>query len=127
MGTRKPNWGAIGLSIFVAIVLIVSIIVFLVTKEGYGQYEPISGWQALKLQGAGFWITAIVCLGLGTVAVKAAIANETGAGAWGRKLQGKTWVTFALIILAAGLIFGPWGKACTDKGNAGVTAPNYGK
>lgn len=125
MAKKKPNWGAIGLGIFGAVVLIVSVIVFLTNKEGYGDYKPISGWEALKMQGAGFWIIAIILNIIGGFVVYGVVANETGGGWLGRKMEGKTSTTIFLILLASALIFGPWGKACTDKANAGVTAPNY--
>lgn len=125
MAKKKPNWGAIGLGIFGAVVLIVSVVVFLTNKEGYGDYKPISGWEALKLQSAGFWVAAVILNILGLGAVYAVYANETGAGSLGEKLSGKTGTTILLLILAAALLFGPYGKACTDKANAGVTAPNY--
>lgn len=54
-----------------------------------------------------------------------AILNETGAGALGRLFKGSSGLTWALIIIALLLFTCPWGKACTDKSNADITAPGH--
>lgn len=122
--TKKfnPAWLLV---IFVPLIFIIAIIAFLTSEDGYGQYPELNGWQALQLQWPGFWVWALIGLIAGSICGLLAYFNESGAGKLGKMLPGKTGLTIVLVILALGLICGPWGKACTDKTNSGVTAPKF--
>lgn len=120
-GKFDPAWL---LAIIIPAMFIFAITVFLKTEDCYKNY-CITGWDVLKLEGASFWLFAIGGLIFGAGLSYLAYANESGSGAIGRKMRGDTSLTIVLVILALGVICGPWGKACTDKGNGGVTAPNY--
>lgn len=113
------------LLIFVPLFFIIGIVVFLSSEDGYGKYPELNGWQALQLQSPGFWVWAFIGLVLGAGFGLMAYFNESGATVIGRMLPGKTGLTILFVILAMALICGPWGKACTDKTNSGVTAPGY--
>ena len=123
MSNKKfnPTWL---LAIFVPIIFIIAIVAFLSSEECYAQY-CITGWQVLKLEWPGFWIFAWGGLGLGLIMWAVAYFNESGTGAIGRKLPGSDGLTITLVLVGLMVMCGPWGKACTDKSNGGVTAPGY--
>lgn len=100
----------------IPLIFIIAIIVFLTTKDCYQQY-CITGWEALKLQWPSFWIWAIG--GLVAAVILLLIARNT------EQVGGSSSKVMALVIVAAILLTAPWGKACTDKANGGVTAPGY--
>lgn len=118
----NPAWL---LLIFVPLFFIIGIIAFLSSEDGTGAYPELNGWQVLQLESPGFWTWAFVGIIAGAACGLLAYFNESGAGWLGRKLPGKTGLTILLCILALAFICGPWGKACTDKTNAGVTAPKF--
>jgi len=102
---------------------------FLSTKDCYGlmggPQTCLTGWEALKLQWPSFWAWVTICSIIGGVCVVIAIYNETGAGKLGRALRGSTGLTIVLLLLALLLFTCPWGRACTDKSNGGITAPGH--
>lgn len=100
----------------VPLIFIIAVVVFLSTKDCYQQY-CITGWDVLKLQWPSFWVFALGGVILSVICFYLAYNNEQKAGSTGK--------TIVLVILALLLLCGPWGKACTDKANGGVTAPGY--
>ncbi len=110
------------LAILVPLFIIIGVAVFLNSKDCD---TCLTGWAVLKLEWPSFWTFVVIGIILGIVALYFAYANESGNGAVGRKLHGNTGFTVLMIILAIALMAGPWGKACTDKANQGVTAPGY--
>lgn len=116
--------GAVIIAIF-----IISICVYLNSTECYGlmggPQTCLTGWDTLKLEWPSFWVWIIICSIIGIVSFITAIYNETGAGKLGRTLRGSTSLTWVLLILSLLLFTCPWGKACTDKSNAGITAPGH--
>lgn len=100
----------------VPLIFIIAVIVFLSTKDCYQQY-CITGWDVLKLQWPSFWVFAIGGAILAIVCFAIAWYTEKQGGSTGK--------TILFVILALALLCGPWGKACTDKANGGVTAPGY--
>lgn len=102
---------------------------YLSTQDCYGlmgeEQKCITGWETLKLQWPSFWVWVTICSIVGAGFIVVAVYNETGAGKLGRILKGKTGLTWILLILALLLFTCPWGKACTDKSNAGITAPGH--
>lgn len=113
----------------IAAIFIFAIWQFLDTKDCYGliggPQTCLTGWEALKLQWPSFWTWVTICSIIGGVCVVVAIYNETGAGKIGRSLRGSTGLTIVLLILALLLFTCPWGRACTDKSNGGITAPGH--
>jgi hypothetical protein len=116
--------GALIIAIF-----IFSICVYLNSTECYGlmggPQKCITGWETLKLEWPSFWTWVTICSIIGAACFVVAVYNETGAGKLGKKLRGKTNITWVLILLSLLLFTCPWGKACTDKSNAGITAPGH--
>jgi hypothetical protein len=110
-------------------IFIISIWTYLGSKECYGlmggPQTCLTGWETLKLEWPSFWTWVTICSIVGAACFVVALYNETGAGKLGRKLRGNTGLTWVLIILALLLFTCPWGKACTDKSNAGITAPGH--
>lgn len=117
----EPAWL---LAVIIPIMFIIAIVAFLTSEECYQNY-CITGWEVLKLEWPSFWVFAWGGLGVGFICLILAYLNETGKGAIGRKMRGRLGVTIALIIISLLVICGPWGKACTDKSNGGVTAPGF--
>jgi hypothetical protein len=126
---RKSRLPFIGLGIFVVAVFVFSICEYLNTKECYGlmggAQTCLTGWEALALEWPSFWEWIIACSIVGIILLIVAVYNETGAGWLGRKLNGSSNVSLVLLILGILLLTCPWGKACTDKSNAGITAPGH--
>jgi len=126
---RKDKIPGIAVGIFVIAVFIFAICVFLNSKDCYGlmggPQRCLTGWEALKLEWPSFWAWIIICSVIGIILIVVAIYNETGSGWLGQKLKGNSNLTWVLLILAALLLTTPWGKACTDKSNAGITAPGH--
>lgn len=118
----NPAWLLV---IFVPLIFIIGVIAFLTGKDGYGKYPELNGWQTLQLESPGFWTWALIGIIVGSILGVLAYYNASGAGKIGRKLPGSDGLTILFIILALGFICGPWGKACTDKTNSGVTAPGF--
>ena len=112
------------LAFLIPAIFIFAIIVFLKTEECYKNY-CITGWEVLKLESSAFWFFAVGGLVVGGFCIYLAYANETGSGSIGRKMRGNTGMTITLAILALAMMCSPWGKACTDKSNGGITAPKY--
>jgi hypothetical protein len=123
MSTRKfePAWLLV---IIIPVFFIIAIVAFLTSEECYANY-CLTGWQALKLQWPDFWLFAWGGLILGAVLIIVAYFNESGKGWLGKKLRGSTELTIALVIIALLVMCGPWGKACTDRSNGGITAPGH--
>lgn len=121
MSAKKfnPAWL---LAFFVPLFFVIGIAVFLNSKDCE---QCLTGWDTLKLEWPSFWTWAVIGAIAGIIALYLAYANESGSGAVGRKLHGSTGFTILMIILALAFMAGPWGKACTDKANQGVTAPGY--
>lgn len=115
-------------SIIVAI-FIFAIWQFLGTKDCYGlmggPQTCITGWETLKLEWPSFWTWITICSIAGGLCVVVAVYNDSGAGKLGRWLRGYDGVTWTLLIIALLLFTCPWGKACTDKSNGGITAPGH--
>lgn len=95
------------------LIVLIGVIIFLFSGD-----NGITGWQTLGLQGAAFWIIAILF--------------TAGAAYLGYRLylgnKNETWspgVKLACLIIVLILLISPWGRACTDKTNGGVTAPRY--
>lgn len=118
----NPAWLLV---IFVPLFFIIGVIVWLSAKDGVYPYPELNGWQTLQLQNPGFWTWALIGIIVGAIAGVLAYYNASGAGKIGRKLPGSDGLTIFLIILALAFMCGPWGKACTDKTNSGVTTPNF--
>jgi len=110
------------LAFAVPIILIIGIAVFLGSKDCD---TCLTGWDTLKLEWPSFWTWAVIGIIIGVIALYLAYANESGSGAVGRKMNGSTGFTIFLLLIAIAFMAGPWGKACTDKANQGVTAPGY--
>lgn len=109
-----------------AIILTIAVIAFLFTKDGIAPYQEITGWEALKLQWPSFWKWVIFLTIAGIIFAWLGYANEVGA--WpAARWPGNTGLTISLFIVSLACLFGPWGKACTDKTNGGVTAPSFKK
>lgn len=118
---KKKDLTAFYIGGFIAMVLIISVCVFLFTKDGYNGQE-ITGLEAIKRSNPGLITWGIAGLIVGSGLVYLSYANATGEGI-GAKLPGKEWVTIALLAIGLLLICGPWGKACSDKANGGYTLP----
>lgn len=114
MATKKFNINWVWLA--VPLIFIIAIVVFLFDKDCYNQF-CITGWEVLKIQWPSFWTWVAIGTVLGIVFGYQAYVTEKRGGSTGR-----VWL-FA--ILAVLLLTGPWGKACTDKANGGVTAPGF--
>ncbi len=110
---NQKNWNVIGGIAAVAGIIIASILIFLFTSD-----DGYSGAQALKQQSAGFWIGIAVSFGVAILGLIVLIKSEKSA--WGT-----TGFTLGLVIVIVLLLFGPFGRACTDKANAGITAPKH--
>lgn len=95
-------------------IIVLSVLIFLFDREGT---NGPTGWETLAMEGAGFWIWAIFGIVGAAACVYFLIKND--------QRSGPEWRTWALLALAILLFFSPWGKACTDKANYGVTAPHY--
>lgn len=108
----NPAWL---LAVLVPLFIIIGVSVFLNSKDCD---TCLTGWATLKLEWPSFWVWAVIGIVVGIACVVWAIKNETSG-------SGGTGKTIFLIILAIAFIAGPWGKACTDKANQGVTAPGY--
>lgn len=117
-------WGA-----GIAAMIIIAISVFLTTSDCYGlpgeTPKCITGWEVLSLEWPAFWHWVIGCSVVGVACLIIAYNNESGAGKLGRSLQGKTGLTWALVIIGVILLFGPWAKGCENKVDAGITAPGH--
>jgi quinol-cytochrome oxidoreductase complex cytochrome b subunit len=126
---RKSRLPFIGLGVFVVAVFVFSICEYLNTKDCYGlmggPQTCITGWETLKIEWPSFWTWIIICSVVGVILLIVAIYNETGAGWLGKKLNGNSDLSLTLLIIAILLLITPWGKACTDKSNAGITAPGH--
>jgi hypothetical protein len=126
---RKDRLPFIALGIFIVAVFIFAICQYLNTKDCYGlmggPQTCITGWEALKLEWPSFWAWIVICSIIGIMLLVLAYFNETGSGWLGRKLNGSSNLSLVLLILAMLLLTTPWGKACTDKSNAGITAPGH--
>jgi hypothetical protein len=106
---KEHKAAAIALGLL-AVMLIIAACEFLFVK-GNNQY---TGWQILGMQGANFWITAVVCSVLAGL-VAGYVVKKIKAD------DGDSRTTFVpgFIVIAAflGIAFG---KGCTDKANDGV-------
>ncbi len=111
MKLKISNTGAGILSVFT--LAIIGICIFLFSKDDAG----LTGIQTLRLESTAFWVCAVICFILSVVFIVLGIRSNNTTGGSGK--------TVALFIIAAALLFGPFGKGCTDKANKGVTAPNY--
>lgn len=100
----------------VPVIFVIAIVVFLSTKDCYQQY-CITGWEVLKIQWPSFWVFAIGGIILAIICAVIAFNNELKGGSSGK--------TFLFVVLTLIFMCGPWGKACTDKANGGVTAPGF--
>lgn len=114
--TPKKKFNINWLFLIVPLFFVIGIIVFLFDKDCYGQY-CITGWEVLKIQWPSFWIWAVIGAGIAGVFGYLAYRTEQRGGATGRVIL--------FTILALAFLCGPWGKACNDKANGGVTAPGY--
>ena len=127
MASAKKFNVAILAGLVPALFVIIGIIVFLSSSDGYGDYPEKTGWQALQLQWPSFWIWAALGFLGACVCAFLVYRNESGtAKGWLQTwLRGKTGTTIALVIIGVCMLTGPWGRACTDKTNSGITAPGY--
>ncbi len=108
----NPAWL---LAILVPLIIIIGVSVFLNSKDCD---TCLTGWATLNLEWPSFWTWAIIGIVVGVACIMLAIKNENSG-------SGSTGKTIALILIAIAFMAGPWGKACTDKANQGVTAPGY--
>jgi hypothetical protein len=92
----------------VALILLISVLVFLFNADG-----GYSGWQILKQEGAGFWIVAII-----SVVIIYFLANAM-VKRYEKTQEGGS--TTAYLIAIAVFLAIAFGKGCTDKANGGVT------
>jgi len=110
-------------------IFIFAIFQYLNTQDCYGlmggPQTCLTGWETLKLEWPSFWTWVAICAIVGAICLVIALYNETGAGKLGRKLNGSRGLTWLLIILALLLFTCPWGRACSDKSNGGITAPGH--
>ncbi|HUR65477.1 MAG TPA: hypothetical protein VMZ03_03935 [Chitinophagaceae bacterium] len=118
------------LLIIVPLIFIIAIIVYLSSSDdcytnANGTVVCLSGWETLKLQWPGFWWAIAGFSIVGVILALLGYFNATGNGKIGRMLPGGEGLTYVFIIVAIGFIAGPWGKACTDKRNGGITAPGH--
>lgn len=111
MATVKKPWWKTENAFFllVPLFIIIAIFIFLFNRDG-----GISGGQALAQQGGGFWVWVVIGTLAGLACWYFALKMEQDAS----KFTGRAIV---LIVLGFLLVFGPWGKACTDKANGGVS------
>lgn len=100
-------WGLVTLAI-VVLFLIVGVSAFMGSDEG-----GISGWQTLKQEGSGFWISSIILSALSGVAL------FFGIKVYDKNRDVKMLKPFLLAIVVFMSI--AFGKGCTDKANDGVT------
>lgn len=100
-------WGLVTLAI-VVLFLIIGISSFMGSDEG-----GISGWQTLKQEGAGFWVSSIILSAL------SGIALFFGIKVYDKNRDVKMLKPFLLAIVVFMSI--AFGKGCTDKANDGVT------
>lgn len=117
MSKSKPKIDTtLALIIGVGLIFLIGICIFL-----FGKSSPngVTGWQVLGMQGSGFWFWIVFCTAAAGVLIWRLILNENQGGS-----SGKTW---ALAVFAILLVTTPWGRACTDKANDGITAPKYQK
>ncbi len=110
---KNINWNTVlGIGAILAII-IVALCIFLFTADnGY------TGVDALKDQSVAFWVWVVIGIVVAGGSVYAIIASEN-------KGWGTVGLTLALVIVAVMFLFNPFGRACTDKANGGVTAPNH--
>lgn len=112
MSTQK-NWNVILGVAAIAILIIVGVSIYIFSgTNGY------TGAQALKDQSPTFWVCVIIGFIMASIGVLVLVKSQSTA--WGN-----TGFTIGVLILIAALIFGPFGRACTDKANHGVTAPPH--
>lgn len=126
---RKDRLPYIIVGALITAIFIFAICEYLGTKDCYGlmggPQTCLTGWQALALEWPSFWVWITICSIIGLAMIIIAVYNETGSGWLGSKLNGSSNLSLVLIILAVLLLTCPWGKACTDKSNAGITAPGH--
>lgn len=108
----NPAWL---LAVFVPLFIIIGVSVFLNSKDCD---TCLTGWATLKMEWPSFWTWAVIGIIVGIACIVYAVISE-------RSGKGSTGKTILLLIIAIAFIAGPWGKACTDKANQGVTAPGY--
>jgi hypothetical protein len=110
--TKKQFEPAKLLLVLVPLIFIAAVLIFLFTKT-----DGVSGVDVLKMEGTWFWAWVVIgIVGAGFFGYKS-FKNEDNGGSTGK--------TILFAILALVLLTSPFGKACTDKANAGVTAPHY--
>lgn len=110
MSTKK-NWNTILGIGAVAAMVIAAIFIFLLSKD-----DGYSGVQALKDQSTAFWVGVAISFAVAIYGIRVMIKSETST--WGT-----TSFTLGLLVVVVLLLFGPFGKACTDKANHGITSP----
>lgn len=110
---KNINWNTIlGIGAIVAIV-IAALCIFLFTPDnGY------TGVDALKDQSTAFWVWVIVGIVVAGISIYIIFASD-------KKGWGTVGLSLALVIVAVMFLFNPFGRACTDKANGGVTAPKH--
>jgi hypothetical protein len=113
-GKKIPLENFLIFGILVPLIFIVGVSVFIFNDDG-----GITGAQALGLEGFWFWFFSIGGLLGGSYGIYKVIDTEKN------KPGVKTSPGLVVFIVSVLLILAPWGKACTDKTNGGVTAPNY--
>lgn len=102
----NENW----IFALVPVFVLVAIFHFLINRDG-----GISGAQALGLQGAAFWVVAII-----GVAIAGFLAFKVINGARNETMKPVTGIV--LVIVAVTILFSVFGKACETKADP-VTAP----
>lgn len=95
------------------VIILIGITIFLFSGDS-GQ----TGWQTLGLQGGAFWFVAVLC-----TLVAAYLGYRLYVG--NKKETWSPGVKWSVLIIILILLCSPWGRACTDKTNGGVTAPGY--
>ena len=98
----------------VAVILLISLNVFLFTKDCP---ECYTGWQILGMKGASFWIWAFVLTALAAGVMFLVVRALRASGGVGISLNVLIPIVVFLSIA--------WGGVCTDKANDGVTAEKY--
>lgn len=112
--------GIILLAILV-VVMIISLIVFLNTTDGYGQYQ-ITGKEVVKQMGTQFWV--FVALGIVASVIFFILAYCNEKGTWiAKNWPGSMGLTILFCILALLSLILPWLPALEAKANGGATLP----